>query len=81
MVDLVPYMMNVVIQFALGNKILSNHETRYVIADNHQVLDEKISWGTLAKMPMETVIVFKLYIYAKEGEGDIVGVGALKLFD
>lgn len=30
---------------------------------------------------METTIVFKLNIFAKEGEGFTYGVGALKLFD
>jgi len=32
-------------------------------------------------MPLETTIIFKLVLYAKEGEGDVVGVGAIKLFD
>jgi hypothetical protein len=32
-------------------------------------------------MPLETTIIVKLVIYSKEGEGDVAGVGAIKLFD
>lgn len=35
----------------------------------------------LARMPMETTIVLRLNLFAKEGDGLTVGVGALKLFD
>lgn len=79
--DLVPYMMNIAVQFSLGNKILYSVETKYVIADNHQHVAEKIVWNTISRMPLETTIIFKLIVYAKEGEGDVVGVGAMKLFD
>lgn len=81
MIDLIPYMMNVMVQFALGNRILYSAETKYVIADNHQLVGEKIAWSIVSKMPLETNIIVKLVMYAKEGEGDVVGVGAMKLFD
>lgn len=52
-----------------------------MLADNCQQLGERLSWGQLARMPMETSIVFRLSIFAKEGDGFTFGVGALKLFD
>ncbi len=73
--------MNVTTQFVIGNRILSTIESKNVLADNHQTIGEKISWNILAKMPMETSIVFKVNIFTKEGEGFTYGVGALKLFD
>lgn len=73
--------MNITVELVIGNRILSTIEGRFVLADNHQIIGEKLNWGVIAKMPMETTIVFKLSIYAKEGDGFTFGVGALKLFD
>lgn len=74
-------MMNVTVQFVVGSRVLASLESRCVLADNSQQIGEKLSWGMLARMPMETSIVFKLSIFAKEGDGFTYGVGALKLFD
>jgi hypothetical protein len=74
-------MMNIAVQFVVGSRILASLESRFILADNSQQLGDKLSWGMLAKMPMETSIVFKLSIFAKEGDGFTYGVGALKLFD
>ena len=74
-------MMSITTQFVIGNKILISIESKYVLADNHQIIGQKLSWNILAKMPMETTIVFKVNICTKEGEGFTYGVGALKLFD
>jgi len=76
-------MMNLTIQLVVGSRILANLESRSVIADHAQAFAERLKWDklTLARLPMETSIVFKLNIYAKEGDGFTYGVGALKLFD
>lgn len=73
--------MNVSVQFVVGSRVLITLESRCVLADNTQQFGEKLSWGMIARMPMETSIVFKLSIFAKEGDGFTYGVGALKLFD
>jgi hypothetical protein len=52
-----------------------------VIADNHQIINDKIEWSTISRLPLETNVVFKLILYEKEGNGITFGVGALKLFD
>jgi len=52
-----------------------------VIADNNQLINHKVSWGSFAKMPLETTIVFKVELFAKEGDGVTCGVGAIKMFD
>lgn len=80
-VEIVPFMMNLSVQIVIGNRILASLESRFVLADNSQPITERLSWGTLAKLPMEATIVFKLNVFAKEGDGFTFGVGALKLFD
>lgn len=81
MIDLIPFMLNINIMFVVGCNELYSTDTKFVIADNNQIISHKVSWGSLSKMPLETTIVFKVQIYAKEGDGVTCGVGALKLFD
>lgn len=45
-------MLSISIEFVVGSKILQSLQTKFVIADNNQAIGDKISWGTLAKMPM-----------------------------
>lgn len=80
-VDFIPHMMNVAVTFVIGANIMHSVETKYAIADNHQLVNDTLRWNIVAKMPMETTIVFKVQLYSKEGEGVTCGVGALKLFD
>ena len=76
-----PYMYNICVQFVLGSTVLHTTETKYVLADNNQFIGDKISWNIISKMPMETVLTFKIHLYTKEGDGIVCGVGAMKLFD
>lgn len=82
-VEVLPFMMNLTVQLAIGSRVLAALDSRAVIADNAQLISERLHWHklTLARLPMETSMVFKLNIFAKEGEGFTYGVGALKLFD
>lgn len=36
LVEIIPFMMNITIQFVIGNRILSTLESKFVLADNHQ---------------------------------------------
>jgi hypothetical protein len=81
LIDIVPYMLNVVVQFVVGSNIIETFEGRHILADNNQHIGDKFYWGTIARMPMETTAVFKVNIYSKEGDGIVVGVGAMKLYD
>ena len=74
-------MMNISVQFVLGSNVLHSVESRFVLADNNQIVGDKISWNTIAKLPMETSMVVKLQMFSREGEGVVVGVGGCKLFD
>ena len=81
LIDIVPYMLNVVVQFVVGSNIIETFEGRHILSDNNQYIGDKFHWGTIARMPMETTAVFKVNIYSKEGDGIVVGVGAMKLYD
>ncbi len=74
-------MMNITVTFVVGRHIVQSTETKVVLADNNQTINDRISWGSIAKMPMETTIVFTIQVFSKEGEGLTCGVGALKIFD
>ena len=65
MIDLIPFMFNINVVFVVGCNEFYSTETKYVIADNNQVINHKINWGSLSKIPLETTIVFKVQIYAK----------------
>jgi hypothetical protein len=80
-VEIVPFMMNLAVQFVIGSRVLASLDSKFVLADDCQPIGEKLSWGVLARMPLETTIVFRLNVFAKEGDGFTFGVGALKLFD
>lgn len=81
LIDIVPYMLNVVVQFVVGNNILETFEGKHILTENNQHIGDRFNWGTIARMPMETTVIFKVNIYSKEGDGIIAGVGAMKLYD
>ena len=65
MIDMIPFMFNIRVVFVVGCNELYSTETKFVIADNNQVVNHRVSCGSLSKMPLETTIVFKAQIYAK----------------
>ena len=52
LLDFVPYMMNVMVQFVVGSTILHSVETKHTLVDNNQTFHEKINWNNIAKMPL-----------------------------
>jgi hypothetical protein len=81
LVEIMPYILNVAVQFVVGSNVFYSAETHFVIADNNQLIADRVSWGTVARLPMEATVVVKVQLFSKEGEGMVVGVGAMKLFD
>lgn len=58
-------MMNLTVTFVIGRHIIYSTDTKVVLADNNLILNDKVSWGSIAKMPLETTIVFTLQVFSK----------------
>lgn len=51
-IDIHPSMMNVSLQIVIGTNVLHTWETKFVFADNNQYILDKLSWATIAKLPL-----------------------------
>ena len=81
LIELIPQMANVGLQFVVGSNVIVSTETKCVLADNNIWIGDNVSWGSIARLPLETTITLRLQLFSKEGDGIICGVGAIKLFD